>query len=69
MHLEFIRVSVNIVICTLVYLRVALKALREAKTTTLSYKNAEDKCRFNTIVFVLTKVHELLLKNLTVTRR
>ncbi|XP_045762262.1 meiotic recombination protein SPO11 [Maniola jurtina] len=49
--------------------RVALKSLHDAKTTTLCYMNAEDKSRFNTIVFVLTKVHELLSKNLTVTRR
>ncbi|CAH2104843.1 unnamed protein product [Euphydryas editha] len=49
--------------------RVALKNLRDAKTTTLIYSNADDKSRFNTIVFVLTKAHELLSKNLSVTRR
>ncbi|XP_039765191.1 meiotic recombination protein SPO11 [Pararge aegeria] len=49
--------------------RVTLKTLHEAKTTKLCYSSVEDKSRFNIIVFVLTKVHELLLKNLTVTRR
>ncbi|KPJ11949.1 Meiotic recombination protein SPO11 [Papilio machaon] len=49
--------------------RVTLKAFADAKKTTLSYSNREDKTRFNAVVFVLTKVHELLLKNLSVTRR
>ncbi|XP_026738190.1 meiotic recombination protein SPO11 [Trichoplusia ni] len=49
--------------------RVTLKSFNEAKKTKLCYSNSEDKTRFNTIVFVLTKVHELLSKNLTVTRR
>ncbi|XP_041972323.1 meiotic recombination protein SPO11 [Aricia agestis] len=49
--------------------RVALKSLGDAKTTTLQYCNASDKSRFNTIIFVLTKVHELLQKNLSVTKR
>lgn len=48
---------------------VTLKSLQDAKTTTLIYSNADDKSRFNTIVFVLTKAHELLSKNLSVTRR
>nr|XP_049706650.1 meiotic recombination protein SPO11-like [Helicoverpa armigera]XP_049708259.1 meiotic recombination protein SPO11 [Helicoverpa armigera] len=49
--------------------RVTLKSFNEAKKTTLCYSSSQDKTRFNTIVFVLTKVHELLSKNLTVTRR
>ncbi|KAG6462411.1 hypothetical protein O3G_MSEX013241 [Manduca sexta] len=49
--------------------RVTLKAIRDAKKTTLNYSSSEDKSRFNAIVFVLTKVHELLSKKLTVTRR
>ncbi|KPI93931.1 Meiotic recombination protein SPO11 [Papilio xuthus] len=49
--------------------RVTLKAFADAKKTTLSYSNREDKTRFNSVVFVLTKVHELLSKNLSVTRR
>ncbi|CAH0603282.1 unnamed protein product [Chrysodeixis includens] len=49
--------------------RVTLKSFNDAKKTKLCYSNSEDKTRFNTIVFVLTKVHELLSKNLTVTRR
>ncbi|OWR49173.1 meiotic recombination protein spo11 [Danaus plexippus plexippus] len=49
--------------------RVTLKSMRNAKTTTLVYSNNEDKSRFNMIVFVLTKIHELLTKNITVTRR
>ncbi|XP_045511606.1 meiotic recombination protein W68 isoform X2 [Colias croceus] len=49
--------------------RVTLKELEVAKTTTIQYSRAEDKSRFNTIVFVLTRVHELITKNLTVTRR
>ncbi|CAG4968421.1 unnamed protein product [Colias eurytheme] len=49
--------------------RVTLKELEIAKTTTIQYSRAEDKSRFNTIVFVLTRVHELITKNLTVTRR
>ncbi|KAL0849029.1 hypothetical protein ABMA28_013402 [Loxostege sticticalis] len=49
--------------------RVTLKSYNEAKKTTVCYSSNEDKTRFNTIVFVLTKVHELMLKNLTVTRR
>ncbi|XP_023940290.1 meiotic recombination protein SPO11 [Bicyclus anynana] len=49
--------------------RVTLKAFHNAKTTTLCYSSAEDKSRFNTIIFILTKIHELLSKNLTVTRR
>ncbi|XP_028039806.1 meiotic recombination protein SPO11 [Bombyx mandarina] len=49
--------------------RVTLKCFNEAKTSTITYSSSEDKTRFNTIVFVLTKVHELLIKNLTVTRR
>ncbi|KAF9811994.1 hypothetical protein SFRURICE_021351 [Spodoptera frugiperda] len=49
--------------------RVTLKAFNDAKKTTLCYASSNDKTRFNIIVFVLTKVHELLSKNLTVTRR
>ncbi|XP_026487443.2 meiotic recombination protein SPO11 [Vanessa tameamea] len=49
--------------------RVTLKSSQVAKTSTLIYSNADDKSRFNTIVFVLTKAHELLSKNLSVTRR
>ncbi|XP_013200409.2 meiotic recombination protein SPO11 [Amyelois transitella] len=49
--------------------RVTLKSFNDAKKTTISYSSNEDKTRFNIIVFVLTKVHELLSKNLTVTRR
>ncbi|XP_045458724.1 meiotic recombination protein SPO11 [Melitaea cinxia] len=49
--------------------RVTLKSLQDAKRTTLIYSTADDKSRFNTIVFVLTKAHELLSKNLSVTRR
>ncbi|CAK1603346.1 unnamed protein product [Parnassius mnemosyne] len=49
--------------------RVTLKSFVDAKKTTLSYSNREHKTRFNAIVFVLTKVHELLSKNLCVTRR
>ncbi|XP_063617879.1 meiotic recombination protein SPO11 [Cydia splendana] len=49
--------------------RVTLKTFAEAKKTTLHYSSTEDKNRFNRIVFVLTKVHELLSKNLIVTRR
>lgn len=48
---------------------VTLKSFNEAKKTTLTYSHAEDKTRFNTIVFILTKVHELLSKNMSVTRR
>lgn len=48
---------------------VTLKSMSNAKTTTLVYSNNEDKARFNMIVFVLTKIHELLTKNVTVTRR
>ncbi|XP_049875166.1 meiotic recombination protein SPO11 [Pectinophora gossypiella] len=49
--------------------RVTLKSNKDAKKTTVTYNSKEDKTRFNTIVFVLTKVHELLTKNLAVTRR
>ncbi|XP_073941530.1 meiotic W68 [Choristoneura fumiferana] len=49
--------------------RVTLKSFTEAKKSTLHYSSTEDKTRFNRIVFVLTKVHELLSKNLIVTRR
>ncbi|KAG7311666.1 hypothetical protein JYU34_002719 [Plutella xylostella] len=49
--------------------RVTLKAFNDAKKTVINYSNSEDRTRFNIIVFVLTKVHELLSKNLTVTRR
>ncbi|XP_059059402.1 meiotic recombination protein SPO11 [Achroia grisella] len=49
--------------------RVTLKSFNEAKKSTITYSSTEDKTRFNIIVFVLTKVHELLLKNLIVTRR
>ncbi|XP_063839263.1 meiotic recombination protein SPO11 [Ostrinia nubilalis] len=49
--------------------RVTLKSYNDAKKTTVCYSSKEDKTRFNIIVFVLTKVHELMLKNLTVTRR
>lgn len=49
--------------------RVTLKSVNNAKKTTVTYNSKDDKTRFNTIVFVLTKVHELLMKNLTVTRR
>ncbi|CAB3249815.1 unnamed protein product [Arctia plantaginis] len=49
--------------------RVTLKSFNQAKKTILTYSRAEDKTRFNTIVFVLTKVHELLSKNMSVTRR
>ncbi|KAI5634707.1 type IIB DNA topoisomerase domain-containing protein [Phthorimaea operculella] len=49
--------------------RVTLKCINDAKKTTITYNSNDDKTRFNTIVFVLTKVHELLSKNLTVTRR
>ncbi|XP_038210027.1 meiotic recombination protein W68 [Zerene cesonia] len=49
--------------------RVTLKELEISKTTTIRYSRAEDKSRFNTIVFVLTRVHELMTKNMTVTRR
>ncbi|KAJ2944632.1 hypothetical protein O0L34_g3983 [Tuta absoluta] len=49
--------------------RVTLKCTNDAKKTTITYNSNDDKTRFNTIVFVLTKVHELLCKNLTVTRR
>ncbi|CAH0726555.1 unnamed protein product, partial [Brenthis ino] len=49
--------------------RVTLKSLNEAKKTVLNYSSKEDKSRFNTIIFVLTKAHELLTKKLTITRR
>ncbi|KAM3962791.1 meiotic W68 [Aphomia sociella] len=49
--------------------RVTLKSFKEAKKSTITYSSTEEKTRFNIIVFVLTKVHELLLKNLVVTRR
>ncbi|XP_053603524.1 meiotic recombination protein W68 [Plodia interpunctella] len=49
--------------------RVTLKSFNDAKKTTICYSSNEDKTRFNIIVLVLTKVHELLSKNLTVTRR
>ncbi|KAJ0181716.1 hypothetical protein K1T71_002438 [Dendrolimus kikuchii] len=49
--------------------RVTLKAFSDAKKTTLCYSSSEDKTRFNSIVFVLTKVHELISKNMTITRR
>ncbi|KOB70111.1 Meiotic recombination protein spo11 [Operophtera brumata] len=49
--------------------RVTLKSFNNAKKTIVTYSSSQDKTRFNTIVFVLTKVHELLSKNLTVTRR
>ncbi|XP_072936669.1 meiotic recombination protein W68 [Epargyreus clarus] len=49
--------------------RVTLKAFNDAKKTTIVYSNTSDRTRFNAIVFVLSKVHELLGKNLTVTRR
>ncbi|KAL4715157.1 hypothetical protein ACJJTC_012204 [Scirpophaga incertulas] len=49
--------------------RVALKSFNDCKKTTVCYSSKEDKNRFSIIVFVLTKVQELLLKNLTVTRR
>ncbi|VVC90321.1 unnamed protein product [Leptidea sinapis] len=49
--------------------RVTLKSLSTAKNTVVRYSRGEDSSRFNTIVFVLTRVHDLLMKNLTVTRR
>ncbi|XP_050361884.1 meiotic recombination protein SPO11 [Nymphalis io] len=49
--------------------RVTLKSSQVAKKTTLLYSNGDDKSRFNTIIFILTKAHELLSKNLSVTRR
>lgn len=49
--------------------RVTLKSTVDAKKTTVTYSSTENKNRFNSIIFVLSKVHELLTKNLTVTRR
>ncbi|CAH0404700.1 unnamed protein product [Chilo suppressalis] len=49
--------------------RVTLKSFKDAKKTTVCYSSKEDKTRFNIIVFVLTKVHELLSKKLIITRR
>lgn len=49
--------------------RVTLKSGIDAKKTIVTYNSKEDRSKFNTIVFVLTKVHELLSKKLTVTRR
>ncbi|XP_026324408.1 meiotic recombination protein SPO11, partial [Hyposmocoma kahamanoa] len=49
--------------------RVTLKSEIDAKKTTVTYNSKEDRSKFNTMVFVLTKVHELLSKNITVTRR
>lgn len=51
------------------FFRVTLKSFNDAKKSTMVYSGSEDKTRFNTTVFVLTKVHDLLSKNLTVTRR
>ncbi|CAF4767854.1 unnamed protein product [Pieris macdunnoughi] len=48
--------------------RVTLKNISNAKTSIVR-SNGEEKSRFNTIVFVLSKVHELVVKNMTVTRR
>lgn len=53
----------------MVIFRVTLKSFKDAKKTIVTYSSSEDKTRFNTIVFVLTKVHELLSKNITITRR
>ncbi|XP_068621567.1 meiotic recombination protein SPO11 [Battus philenor] len=49
--------------------RVTLKRFADARKTTLRYSNSNDRTRFNAVVFVLTKVHDLLSKNLSVTRR
>lgn len=46
-----------------------MKSEIDAKKTTITYNSKEDRSKFNIIVFVLTKVHELLSKKLTVTRR
>lgn len=49
--------------------RVALKSSTNAKKTTITFSTTDNKSRFNAVVFVLTKIHELLTKNFTVTRR
>lgn len=51
------------------FYRVTLKSGNDAKKTSVTYNSKEDRSKFNIIVFVLTKVHELLSKKLTVTRR
>ncbi|GBP23127.1 hypothetical protein EVAR_13148_1 [Eumeta japonica] len=55
--------------CVYDFDRVTLKSFAEAKKTSICYSDSNDRTRFSTIVFVLTKVHELLTKRLTVTRR
>lgn len=50
-------------------LRVTLKSNSDAKKSIIHYSKDDDKTRFNAIILVLTKVHELLTKNIIVTRR